>query len=1160
MTYKWTPISKTIVSKADLVRLGPDAEKLAYTLGYKKNYKPKSPNTKQPVKETFSHRKDPSLSSPKFQYEYKKNALTPLPFWTPTRYNKHTETEDTQEQISATTEHKYPESNNSQNTPKPSMPLLCNWRVLSIRLKKFLSQGRTTRALNIEKIVNQVSSGEVVYQLPYKKTLSWPNRLTLILDPSLRLTPYYQDQAYVIDRLNRELPSQSLDLRVFSESKGKVITVNKRQKTQYNAALQAEKTVLVLGDLAQLSRNRKQEQKYWIDLGRQIKASGKRPIVLFPGHPDRCSKEIQAIWTIVPWETPGNSENFPKQFQRLIGATAIATRLEPGLLRSMRKIFDDKGIDCSCEADVWGSKYLSSQAAAGATLKKEHRNALQEHFEKTEPADIQYKAIAIIEQWRRHLPEDIWYFELLNSNPIIKEHLSEETKRARAYFHACYHELKPQVDSGLSCHDRTWLSYVNETASDHFWEDQQCGAEMTELTFRALRNNANYTPPSSFTPSMLVDKNQKTKRIYLSQSGHHIVFSTSPLSTPSSPLCYIQSKNNVIKVKSAPSIDDFWTNSPPEFVNNWGIDEYGPWATIDIQNIEIKLRWIPPGSFFQGSPDHEVGRRRSEGPQSYIDVEKGFWLAETPTTQKLWTAVKGNNPSDFKCPDRPVEMVSWYSAKDFMVRISNNHIKANFPSETQWEYACRAGTQTQTYLEDIDFLDPIRSPSLDAIAWYKGNSYQDFDLQAGVNTTSWPEKQVQAGTRKVGQKQPNGFGLYDMLGNVWEMCADNFTINYNVEKKQKQKRIERVLRGGSWISFARFTRSACRSKITPNRETYTVGFRCIFELFNENTHQLCEPKNNLNSPHRSTNPLPKTPSKIFQLNQQEELPIKTLGDKRFTIISDTETINLQHQSKPKWASAIGRDKFGLWASFKIQDVTQILRWIPPGTFWMGNPDSERNIQHYGRYQRTSEFPRHEVTISTGFWIFDTPITQALWQAVMGKNPSQFSGENNPVETLSWNDGASFFKKLNLFFSVNDFNFPSEAQWEYACRADEEKISRDQLDEFAWYQGSPQLAKDTTMPVKLKKPNAFGLYDILGNVFEWCEDSWHRNYEGAPNTGEANLKATRDTKVIRGGSWGSAHKYVGYSQRSKFATNSKGGGVGLRGIALSNTSPVKNDEH
>jgi formylglycine-generating enzyme required for sulfatase activity len=196
-----------------------------------------------------------------------------------------------------------------------------------------------------------------------------------------------------------------------------------------------------------------------------------------------------------------------------------------------------------------------------------------------------------------------------------------------------------------------------------------------------------------------------------------------------------------------------------------------------------------------------------------------------------------------------------------------------------------------------------------------------------------------------------------------------------------------------------------------------------------------------------------------------------------------------------------------------------------------------------------------VTVAEGFWLFDTPCTQALWQAVMGANPSRLVSPTRPVERVSWDDAWDFIRRINVRVPGLELCLPSEARWEYACRAGtttatyagEMLILGENnapiLDAIAWYGGNSGVdfelengfnsnnwpgrqydhLRAETHPVALKRPNAWGLYDMLGNVWEWCEDDWHVSYQGAPADGSAWVGIDRSARdrVMRGGAGGSA---------------------------------------
>jgi formylglycine-generating enzyme required for sulfatase activity len=259
--------------------------------------------------------------------------------------------------------------------------------------------------------------------------------------------------------------------------------------------------------------------------------------------------------------------------------------------------------------------------------------------------------------------------------------------------------------------------------------------------------------------------------------------------------------------------------------------------------------------------------------------------------------------------------------------------------------------------------------------------------------------------------------------------------------------------------------------------------------------------------------------------------------------TDTAWHPLADGNPPVWATGWGQDSHGVFVEFAVDTVSQRLRWIPPGRFQMGSPESEP-----GRFD--SEGPQHAVTISRGFWLFDTPCTQALWQVVMGDNPSRFKSPDRPVERVSWNDIQDFLTRINRRLPGVDLGLPSEAQWEYACRAgtatalytgDIEILGENNapaLDPIAWYGGNSGVDFDLkgdghdskdwpgkqyphekagTHPVRHKRPNPWGLHDMLGNVWEWCEDG-QRTYEAKAATDPLGSLEAGGLRVVRGGSW------------------------------------------
>ncbi|MBK1987982.1 SUMF1/EgtB/PvdO family nonheme iron enzyme [Sphaerospermopsis aphanizomenoides BCCUSP55] len=210
--------------------------------------------------------------------------------------------------------------------------------------------------------------------------------------------------------------------------------------------------------------------------------------------------------------------------------------------------------------------------------------------------------------------------------------------------------------------------------------------------------------------------------------------------------------------------------------------------------------------------------------------------------------------------------------------------------------------------------------------------------------------------------------------------------------------------------------------------------------------------------------------------------------------------------------------------------------IPGGTFMMGSPESEE-----GRYK--DESPQHQVTVPS-FFIGKYQLTQAQYQAIIGSNPSEFKGDNRPVETVSWDDAFKFCERLSEK-TGKTYRLPSEAEWEYACRAGTttpfyfgESITPDLVnyDGNSTYKDAPKgLYRKQTTNVGTFPPNAFGLYDMHGNVWEWCQDTWHENYINSPTDGSAWIGQST-FHVVRGGSWNYDSRFCRCATRVIFDGN------------------------
>ncbi|HLX64801.1 MAG TPA: formylglycine-generating enzyme family protein [Planctomycetota bacterium] len=224
--------------------------------------------------------------------------------------------------------------------------------------------------------------------------------------------------------------------------------------------------------------------------------------------------------------------------------------------------------------------------------------------------------------------------------------------------------------------------------------------------------------------------------------------------------------------------------------------------------LTLELLLIKPGTFQMGSPENENGHLNNEALHT-VTLTKPFYMGKHHVTQEQYKSLMGTNPSYTDGEKDPVNEVTWFDAVEFCTLLNDKAkgklpagMKIQLPTEAQWEYACRAGTQTRFYSGDAD-------KDLDAIGWYSENS----DLK----------------THPVGEKKANAFGLYDMHGNVWQWCQDAYVPHYEklpAVDPFNAKGIARLLHGGSFlIKFPRGCRAAIRYGYTPADKGNVIGFR-----------------------------------------------------------------------------------------------------------------------------------------------------------------------------------------------------------------------------------------------------------------------------------------------------------------------------------------------
>uniref|UniRef100_UPI0025CBE35F SUMF1/EgtB/PvdO family nonheme iron enzyme n=1 Tax=uncultured Thiodictyon sp. TaxID=1846217 RepID=UPI0025CBE35F len=250
-------------------------------------------------------------------------------------------------------------------------------------------------------------------------------------------------------------------------------------------------------------------------------------------------------------------------------------------------------------------------------------------------------------------------------------------------------------------------------------------------------------------------------------------------------------------------------------------------------------------------------------------------------------------------------------------------------------------------------------------------------------------------------------------------------------------------------------------------------------------------------------------------------------------------------TRPAWAQRVGIDDFGKWAEFDFKSVTQRMRWVWPGEFTMGSPPDEP--------ERFGHERQHQVLLTRGLWLADTACTQALWQAVMGENPSEFKSAERPVGQVSWDQVQQFIGRVNAALPELELCLPTEAQWEYACRAGTQtpfsfgnQVNQEQVNydgNYPYASGAKGLDRQETIEVKSLPFNDWGMYQMHGNVWEWCQD-WFGDYPEGTAIDPAGA-ATGLVRVVRGGCWILGARSCRSGQRNHGAPASRNDRLGFR---------------
>ncbi len=1074
---------------------------------------------------------------------------------------------------------------------QPQVKYLAAWPELRNRLDPLLGFPKRTRRLDTEVLIKRISRGDPIRQIPFYQRKRTHDQITVIKEHALHCAPFRLDQEMVVEHLSKATARGGLQVLdaffpygLTNPASGDSSTVIRRREVEPTPGSH----ILILGDLGLLLKIKdafdRDAVEWWYRACRRWSSRGCKVFALVPLGYERVPAKLRAWVEPIAWQGDAvRSLTHQQQEQgvtRLLTMAYPAQQIEPGLLREFRRLC--AGLeDASIEARFWQDwRHGGPTYDAVKQTEASARKAFETDFEQLDDLTI----TQILRSMRHYRIARgysvLWQMELMNLPKRLRD-LIDPNSAEQDIANQTYQALCFQMHHGGTYGLPDRLMSLSLHASEHAIEDSDIGSAVRTIRNRCLPDakRSDQTrfvelPPSVETRKVQIECNPSG--IGLRGVGKSALNSIA-----------VGSSNRVTMASGRPVLElyvpggsienpirSFWkSGKKPDWVSAFGKDDYGLWCEFQLPNrwsddkaktndlkgsdpegfVTQRMRWIKPGKFVMGSDASTKELWIGDETEHEVTLTQGFWMADTPCTQGLWMGAGAReNSSRFQGFSNPLERVSWEDCQGWLKGLGEvfPQMQPALPTEARWEYACRAGS-TGRYC----FGDEERE--LERYAWYAKNS-------GGA-------------THPVGEKLPNAWGLYDVHGNVWEWCQDwygDFTKASVTDPTGPAKGTTRVIRGGSWSDPARSLRSACRLRLDPGYRYINLGFRLLSSALGaEPSERAMEPEAEPGTERARIGSAELDYG--FLLSIDLDATGETTAEDQFTeievnaytsirVVSDQEGYQFDRLEKPNWAVEFGHDSYGLYSVFEVEPekkgtpVRQTMRWIPPGKFVMGSAKGRD-------YGRGDEGPEHEVIITQGYWLFDTPCTQGLWTALMGGNPIYFVDPERPVERVVWEDAVGFAQKLNAWFEKRNsksrgkkvlgwnelsFRLPTEAEWEYACRAGTQtetylgdlEILGDAnaplLDRIGWYGGNSGRGYDLdksysleqdflddrqypdkvggTRKVGKKEPNGWGLYDMLGNVWEWCED-WYGEYSAERIT-DPTGPSEGPTRVIRGGGW------------------------------------------
>jgi len=582
---------------------------------------------------------------------------------------------------------------------------------------------------------------------------------------------------------------------------------------------------------------------------------------------------------------------------------------------------------------------------------------------------------------------------------------------------------------------------------------------------------------------------------------------------------------------------------------------------VCTNSIGMKLTLIPPGEFMMGSTEEQMRQdvedakggkwyvgvasgRSIELPPHRVRITKPFYMGSTEVTVGQFRqfaeasdykteAERGlayGQPANRKlrtwrktfykqADDHPVLQLCLRDCREFCKWLGEKEGREyHVPTEAQWEYACRAGTSAP---------------------WYFAKDNDEYEKVVGEYAwMSWDRKKTPSPV-PVGKRKPNAFGLYDMHGNVWEYVDDWYHEFYYKESPLNdptgpatfnEMRDGRVMiRGGSFDWADSGARSAIRMRIRQDSNQHPhMGFRVAMRI-------------------------------------KGVKGVPPAIDTRPAVREDSDPASVETRDPVEAQQAAATDERPKELKVDLGgDASMDFVLVPPGTFLMGSASGLRD-----------ERPLHKVSISKPFYIGKYEVTQGQWEAVLGQDERLAKAKKNPrlakavgpdksMNGLSWNECQKFVAALCKKAPGHRFRLPTEAEWEYACRAGskteyyfgDDAAALDQYAKFCADDALPLRERETLdMTAGTKKPNTWGLFDMHGSMWEWCADWYGDGYYAESPVSDPQGPDAGLLHVLRGGSWFRYGKYARSAYRHRGHPDATSSDFGFRiVIAVSARQP------